>query len=85
MNTLGNAILGTVFLALAVMNTLLMFNLWGYPFNKTTHKSAAPPSLMRLHRLTGYVFLAIYLFMMWQMVRGCGRIRSSCLPGPSRT
>lgn len=68
MGTFGNAVLGLVFLALAVANTLLMFKLWGYPFDHEKLKSSAPPRLMFLHRATGYAFLLIYLFMMWQML-----------------
>lgn len=68
METWLNVVLGLTFLALGVGNTLLMFHLWGYPFDHATHKSAAPPWLMRTHRLTGYAFLLIYLFLMSQML-----------------
>ena len=59
METWLNVILGLTFLALGVVNTLLMFHLWGYHFDHATQKSSAPPWLMRVHRLTGYAFLAI--------------------------
>jgi mono/diheme cytochrome c family protein len=68
MSPIGNAILGLVFLALGTVSTLLMFHLWGYPFDEKTYKSEAPPSLMLLHRLIGYVYLAIYLYFLSQMV-----------------
>ena len=45
-----------------------MFKLWGYPFDKETHKSEAPPALMLLHRLIGYAYAILYVFMMWDMV-----------------
>lgn len=68
MGTFGNAILGLAFLFLAVFNTFFMFKLWGYPFDHEKLKSSAPPRLMLLHRLVGYVFLAIYVYMMSQML-----------------
>ena len=68
MQTVTNSILGLVFLGLGIFLTFLMFKLWGYPFDHETHRSAAPPGLMRLHRMTGYVYLAIYVYLMWQMV-----------------
>jgi mono/diheme cytochrome c family protein len=68
MSPIGNAILGLVFLALGTATTFLMFHLWGYPFDEKTYKSEAPPSLMLLHRLLGYAYLAIYLYFLTQMV-----------------
>jgi len=68
MGTLGNAILGLIFWILGVANTLLMFKLWGYPFDHERMASAAPRPLMLLHRATGYAFLATYLYLMSQMV-----------------
>ena len=68
MDTLANVVLGLAFLGLGVANTLLMFKLWGYPFDHSTHRSSAPPWLMRVHRATGYAFLLIYLYLMAQML-----------------
>lgn len=68
MGTLGNAILGLIFWILGLANTLLMFKLWGYPFDHGRMVSAAPRSLMLLHRGIGYAFLVIYLYLMSQMV-----------------
>ena len=68
MGPLSNAILGVVFLFVGAGGTFLMFHLWGYPFDHETHKSEAPPLLMRLHRGLGWVYLAIYIYFMWQMV-----------------
>src|SRR4051812_40575976 len=45
-----------------------MFHLWGYPFDKATRTSAAPKGLMLLHRVLGFLFVGLYLFMMAQMV-----------------
>ncbi|HEY8375427.1 MAG TPA: hypothetical protein VIK91_03015, partial [Nannocystis sp.] len=44
------------------------YYLWGFPFDKATRTSAAPPKLMRLHRQLGWFFIAIYIVMMWEMV-----------------
>ena len=68
MSTSTSAILGLIFLGLANASVFLMFKLWDYPFNKETHKSEAPPSLMLLHRFIGYAYAILYVFMMWHMV-----------------
>ena len=68
MSTSTSAILGLIFLGLANASVFLMFKLWGYPFDKETHTSAAPRSLMLLHRLIGYAYAILYVFMMWHMV-----------------
>lgn len=68
MGPIGNAVLGLAFLAIGVTATFLMFHLWGYPFDHTTFKSAAPPAASRVHRILGYLYLAIYLYLMSQMV-----------------
>ncbi len=63
-----SAIFGLIFLGLANASVFLMFKLWGYPFDKETRTSAAPRSLMLLHRCLGYAFALLYIFMMWHMV-----------------
>ena len=68
MSTSTSAILGLIFLGFANASVFLMFKLWGYPFDKETHKSEAPPALMLLHRLIGYTYAILYVFMMWHMV-----------------
>ena len=68
MSTSTSAILGLIFLALANASVFLMFKLWGYPFDKETHKSEAPRSLTLLHRCLGYAYAILYVFMMWYMV-----------------
>ncbi len=68
METWLNVFLGLAFLLLALVNTLLMYHLWRYPYDKTTHTSSAPRSLILVHRATGYAFLIIYLYLMSQML-----------------
>ena len=63
-----NLVLGLSFLVLALVNTLLMYRLWGYPYDKVRHRSSAPRSLVVIHRATGYAFVIIYLFLMSEML-----------------
>ena len=77
-----NAIFGIAFLVLALFLTFLMYHLWGYPFDKEKHRSSAPRSLMNLHRIFGYVFVAIYVVLMWDMVP---RLWSYQIELPART
>src|SRR5579862_306326 len=67
MNIVISAALGIIFLGLGLAATFLMYYLWGFPFDKATRTSAAPRSLMRLHRILGYTYGALYLVMMTQM------------------
>ena len=68
MDPITNTILGLLFFGISVASTLLMFHLWGYPFDHDTLTSSAPPRLMRLHRWLGYAYVAIYVVLMSQMV-----------------
>ena len=68
MGTLENTVFGIAFWVVGLANILLMFKLWGYPFDHERLVSSAPRSLMLLHRVLGYVFLVIYLYLMFQMV-----------------
>jgi len=68
MGTPGNTLLGLAFWVVGFANTLLMFKLWGYPFDHERMVSAAPRPLVLLHRATGYLFLGIYGYLMLQMV-----------------
>ena len=63
-----NTYLGIAFLVLGLASTLLMYHLWGYPYDKEKMQSSAPRWMMNLHRLMGYAFVVIYLVLMWQMV-----------------
>lgn len=63
-----NTFLGIAFLVVGLAATLLMYHLWGYPYDKDKHLSSAPRSLMNLHRLLGYIYVGIYILLMWQMV-----------------
>jgi len=68
MNTSLNVIFGLCFFGLALANTLLMYYLWGFPYDHATHRSSAPRSLVLLHRATGYAYLVIYIYLMSQML-----------------
>ena len=68
MSTATSTILGLVFLSLGNASVFLMYKLWGYPFDHETRTSAAPKSLMFVHRAIGYAYLILYIFMMWHMV-----------------
>lgn len=68
MGAIGNAALGVTFLGVSVALTLLMFYAWGFPFDEEKLKSSAPKSIVWAHRLLGYVYVAIYIFLMSQMV-----------------
>lgn len=68
MSTVVNVGLAVMFVVLAFSATLLMYHLWGYPFDHKTHRSSAPRWAMALHRLMGWAFVAIYLYLMIQMI-----------------
>ncbi|RKU11697.1 hypothetical protein C6502_07410 [Candidatus Poribacteria bacterium] len=68
MSTATSTIFGLIFLGLANASVFLMYKLWGYPFDHETRTSAAPKSLMFVHRAIGYAYLLLYVFMMWHMV-----------------
>ncbi len=68
MSTVVNVCLAILFIALAFGATLLMYHLWGYPFDHKTHRSSAPRWAMALHRLMGWAFVAIYVYLMIQMI-----------------
>ncbi|MCH7881323.1 MAG: c-type cytochrome [Proteobacteria bacterium] len=81
-STLGNTIIGIVFLALAAALTFLMFYVWKFPFDHESLKSAAPPRVIISHRLLGYLFVIIYIYIMWNMVP---RLWSYQIELPART
>ncbi|MDH4069698.1 MAG: hypothetical protein OEV30_04685 [Ignavibacteria bacterium] len=80
--TLGNALLGIMFLLLSLAGTFLMFRLWGYPFDHQKLKTSAPKGLVRLHHILGYAYGAIYLYLMIQMLP---RLWSYEIEFPART
>ena len=80
--TLGNSLIGIVFLSLAAALTFLMFYVWKFPFDHERYKSAAPPMAILSHRLMGYFFVLIYLYIMWSMVP---RLWSYQVELPART
>lgn len=68
MSTELNVFLGICFVLLAFSTTLLMYHLWGYPFDTKKHRSSAPRWAMNLHRVLGWAFVLIYLYLMIQMI-----------------
>ncbi|MCA9718855.1 MAG: hypothetical protein H6713_11300 [Myxococcales bacterium] len=82
MDVLISAGLGMTFLIVGVAAVFLMYHLWGYPFDKVGKRSAAPPGLMRLHRVLGWVYVIIYIVMMVEMVP---RLWSYQVEFPART
>ena len=68
MTSFENSILGLIFVALAASLTFLMFYIWKFPFDHQKNKSDAPLALIRMHRILGAVYIALYIFLMWQMV-----------------
>lgn len=68
METWLNVVLGLLFLALGLVNVLLMYRIWGYPYDKARLQSSAPRALVLTHRATGYAFVLIYLYLMSQMM-----------------
>ncbi len=68
MDTWFNVTLGLLFLGLGLANTLLMFHLWGYPYDHATRRSSAPRALVLTDRAAGYAFLLIYLYLMSEML-----------------
>ncbi len=68
MPALNNQLFAILFVALATAATFLMYYLWAYPFDKEKKRSEAPRRWLNLHRLLGYLYLLVYLYMMAQMV-----------------
>ncbi|WAS94357.1 hypothetical protein [Nannocystis punicea] len=68
MDVILSASLGLLFLVVGTAAVFLMYYLWGFPFDKATRTSAAPPSLMRLHRQLGWFYISIYIVLMFEMV-----------------
>jgi len=68
MATFVNVCLAILFVVLAFAATILMYHLWGYPFDHKTHRSSAPRWAMALHRIMGWMFVAIYIYLMIQMI-----------------
>jgi mono/diheme cytochrome c family protein len=62
------AVLGIVFVGLAFASTYLMFQFWGYAYDKEAKQSACPQWKHDIHRAVGYAYAAIYVVMMWHMV-----------------
>lgn len=82
MATVVNVSLAVLFVVLAFSATMLMYHLWGYPFNAKEHRSSAPRWAMNLHRIMGWMFVLIYLYLMYHMVP---RMWSYQIELPART
>ena len=82
MTTFWNSIVGLAFVGIAMALTFLMFYLWKFPYDKALNKSSAPMSLVRVHRLLGYVYVIMYIYLMYQMVP---RLWSYQIELPTRT
>ncbi len=82
LSTLGNSLLGLMFVSLAATLTFLMFYVWKFPFDHEKSKSFAPPLAITFHRLLGYLFVVIYVYIMWNMVP---RLWSYQIELPART
>ena len=80
--TLGNSILGTILFTLSVVLTFLMFYVWKFPYDHEKLHSFAPPASVITHRLLGYLYVVIYLYIMWSMVP---RLWSYQIELPART
>ena len=80
--TMGNSLIGIIFLGLAATLTFLMFYVWKFPFDHENFKSDAPPVAILSHRLMGYLFVLIYIYIMWNMVP---RLWSYQIELPART
>lgn len=63
-----SAILGIVFVGLALASTFLMFQFWGYPYDEHRRKSSCPQWKMNVHRAVGFAYVAIYVVMLMHMV-----------------
>ncbi len=82
MNPIINAILGISFLGLGIAGTVLMYWLWGFPYDHEKFKTSAPTHLIFIHRAIGYLYLIIYIVLMWQMIP---RLWSYQIEFPART
>lgn len=82
MDPITNAILGISFLVLGIAGTVLMYWLWGFPYDREKFKSDAPRHLLLIHRSIGYLYVIVYLLLMWQMVP---RLWSYQIEFPART
>ena len=68
MGAIGNQVLGLIFLAVAAAQVLTGFYAWGFPYDHEKYRSQAPRSLVWTHRLFGFAYIAIYIYLMSKMV-----------------
>lgn len=79
---LGNSLFGIAFVVLAAVITFLMFYVWKFPFDHQQLRSSAPRGFILIHRILGYLYVILYIFIMWQMVP---RLWSYQIELPART
>lgn len=63
-----SALLGVLFLGLAVAATFTMFQFWGYEYDEVKKKSSCPQWKMNIHRGIGFAYVIVYILMMVEMV-----------------
>jgi hypothetical protein len=63
-----SALLGVLFLGLAVAATFTMFQFWGYEYDEVKKKSSCPQWKMNIHRGIGFAYVIVYILMMIEMV-----------------
>lgn len=68
MGAIGNQVLGVIFLVVAAAQVALGFYAWGFPYDHEKYRSQAPRPIVWTHRLLGYLYVAIYIYLMSIMV-----------------
>lgn len=56
------------FLVFAIAGTVLMYRIWGYPYDEEAGCSTAPTGLVIIQRVIGACCVILYVVMMWHMV-----------------
>ncbi len=68
MGAIGNQVLGVIFLVVAAAQVVIGFYAWGFPYDHEQYRSKDPRPLVWTHRLLGYLYIAIYIYLMMKMV-----------------
>ncbi len=82
MHTTNIASLALIFVGLCFANAFLMYRLWRYRIDNKARKYSSLQPLILLHRIIGYFYCEIYVYMMFQMVP---RLWSYQIELPART
>ncbi len=75
MNALVNSILGAIFLGIGLAATLIMVDRKGRQKDRINNKR-----MVLTHRILGYLFFSIYLFMLVGMIIGISRYQEELAP-----